>query len=263
MAAADASSTLPVFVELAGNPVRWRILAELATSDRRVRELTTAIGVPQNLVSYHLGRLRAGGVVGARRSSADGRDSYYSIDLARCGELIATAGAALHPSLRIATLDSASTHPGRATRRVPRVLFLCTGNSARSQMAEAFLAEQAGPRVRAFSAGSNPKPLHPNAVRVMRGRGIDISSHRSKHLGRYARQTFDHVITLCDRVREVCPEFRGHPRVAHWSMADPSSAGVTNRRTLPAFEQTADAIEARVRFLLPVITDPDPRRSPA
>ncbi len=174
MVAADPSSTLPVFVELVANPVRWRILAELAISDRRVRELTAATGEPQSLVSYHLGCLRAGGVVGVRRSSADRREAYYSVDLARCGEMIAATGPALHPGLRFAMLDGGSDGPGRVSRRVPRVLFLCTGNSARSQMAEAFLAELAGPRVRAFSAGSNPKPLHPNAVRVMRDRGIDI-----------------------------------------------------------------------------------------
>ncbi|HEY3724085.1 MAG TPA: MarR family transcriptional regulator [Acidimicrobiia bacterium] len=261
MLAAGPPSTLPVFVELAGNPLRWRLLAELAMSDRRVRELTAATGEPQSLVSYHLGRLRAGGVVGVRRSSADGRDAYYSLDLARCGEMIAATGAALHPGLSLATPDGRSDGPGRSSRRVPRVLFLCTGNSARSQMAEAFLSAQAGPRVRAFSAGSNPKPLHPNAVRVMRARGIDISTQRSKHLDQFLRQHFDHVITLCDRVREVCPELPGHPCAAHWSMADPSSAGTTNRQTLPAFKKTAEAIETRVRFLLPVITQPRPRRS--
>ena len=158
-------------------------------------------------------------------------------------------------------LDGGSDGPGRVSRRVPRVLFLCTGNSARSQMAEAFLAELAGPRVRAFSAGSNPKPLHPNAVRVMRDRGIDISAKRSKHLDQYRKQHFDHVITLCDRVREVCPELPGHPAVAHWSMPDPSSAATTKRQTLPAFEQTADVIETRVRFFLPVIARSRPRRS--
>jgi len=250
-----------VFVELAGNPLRWQILAELAKSDRRVRELTAATGEPQSLVSYHLGRLRAGGMVGVRRSSADGRDAYYSLDLARCGEMLAATGAALHPGLRLTTPDGGSDGPDRGARRAGRVLFLCTGNSARSQMAEAFLAARAGPRVRAFSAGSRPKPLHPNAVRVMRARGIDISTQRSKHLDQYLGQHFDHVITLCDRVREVCPEFPGHPRVAHWSMPDPSSAGATNRETLAAFKQTADEIETRVRFLLATMTQPRPRRS--
>src|SRR6516165_6693075 len=91
----------PRFLRLAGHPVRWRLLTELAYSDRQVRELTDLLGRPQNLVSYHLSRLRADGIVTMRRSSADGRDAYYSVDLARCGELLTAAGAALHPGLRL------------------------------------------------------------------------------------------------------------------------------------------------------------------
>src|ERR687892_1075386 len=90
----------PAFMHLAANPLRWRLLIELARSDRRVRELCDLVDEPQNLVSYHLGKLRAEGVVSRRRSAADGRDSYYVLDLARCGELLAASGAALHPALR-------------------------------------------------------------------------------------------------------------------------------------------------------------------
>src|ERR1700678_1986422 len=82
----------PGFLALAGHPVRWRLLGELARSDRQVRELTALAGQPQNLVSYHLRKLRAGGLVVMRRSSADGRDAYYSIDLVRCGALLAGGG---------------------------------------------------------------------------------------------------------------------------------------------------------------------------
>jgi ArsR family transcriptional regulator, arsenate/arsenite/antimonite-responsive transcriptional repressor / arsenate reductase (thioredoxin) len=89
----------PGFLRLAGHPLRWRLLTELARTDRQVRELTGLLDQPQSLVSYHLGRLRAGGLVSARRSSADGRDSYYRIDLARCRELLAETGLALHPGL--------------------------------------------------------------------------------------------------------------------------------------------------------------------
>ena len=92
------------------------------------------------------------------------------------------------------------------------MLFLCTGNSARSQMAEALCEQLSGGAVRAASAGSHPKPLHPNAVRVMRERGIDIAGRRSKHLDEFAGRRFDYVISLCDRVREVCPEFPGGTR---------------------------------------------------
>src|ERR687896_787482 len=91
----------PSFLRLAGHPLRWQLLSELARSDRQVRELTRALGKPQSLVSYHLGRLRAGRLVLMRRSSADGRDAYYSVDLARCGELLAAAGGALPPGLAL------------------------------------------------------------------------------------------------------------------------------------------------------------------
>jgi protein-tyrosine-phosphatase len=114
------------------------------------------------------------------------------------------------------------------------VLFLCTGNSARSQIAEALVARMTGGGVKAASAGSHPKPLYPNAVQVMRKRGIDISGNRTKHLDEFMTQRFDAVITLCDRVREVCPEFPSHPALVHWSMPDPAQAGPTNQASWAA-----------------------------
>src|SRR4051812_12276069 len=89
----------PRFLRLAGHPLRWRLLGELARSDRRVGELCDRAGQRQSLVSYHLRQLRDGGLVSARRSLADGRDSYYVLELARCGELLVSAGASLHPAL--------------------------------------------------------------------------------------------------------------------------------------------------------------------
>src|SRR6266700_5104901 len=91
----------PSFLRLAGHPLRWQLLCELARSDRQVRELTGLLGQPQSLVSYHLGRLLEGQLVRTRRSAADRRDAYYSLDLARCGELLVATGAALHPGLRL------------------------------------------------------------------------------------------------------------------------------------------------------------------
>ena len=251
----ETVASVPEFVRLAGHPLRWRLLTELAGGDKRVRELTAATGETQNLVSYHLGRLRAGSLVQARRSSADGRDSYYSVDLARCTALLAATGTALHPGLRLAAVRPERERHSRS-RRAPRVLFLCTGNSARSQMAEAFIADRVTSPIRVFSAGSRPKPLHPNAVRVMRSRGIDIGGCRSKHLDEFARRRFDHIVTLCDRVREVCPEFPGNPQSTHWSMPDPSTAGATDAETYPAFERTAAEIERRVDFLLAILEQP-------
>ena len=239
----------PSFVRLAGHPLRWQLLSELGRSDRQVRELCALIGRPQSLVSYHLGRLRTEQLVSMRRSSADRRDAYYSLDLARCGELLAATGSALHPGLRLARAPS-SRRPGRAGGARPRVLFLCTGNSARSQMAEALVEHLSEGAIDVFSAGSHPKPLHPNAVRVMRERGIDIAGRRSKHLGEFTRQPFDYVISLCDRVREVCPEFPDRPDLVHWSIADPAREGDTDAQTYPAFERTATDLATRIPFLL-------------
>jgi protein-tyrosine-phosphatase/DNA-binding transcriptional ArsR family regulator len=244
----------PAVFQLAGHPLRWQLLVELAESDRRVGELIDALDQSQPLVSYHLRQLRVGGVVTARRSSFDGRDSYYSLDLEGYSRLLADAGAALHPALQL------SVHPALAAtrpRRRSRLLFLCTGNSARSQMAEALLRELSGGRVQAFSAGSKPKHIHANAVAVMRARGINISKQQSKHLERFARQRFDCVVTLCDRVREVCPEFPGEPRAIHWSIADPAAQPGTDAETYPAFERTAAELETRIGFLLHRLSTPN------
>jgi protein-tyrosine-phosphatase/DNA-binding transcriptional ArsR family regulator len=249
----DAPATSPDFLRLTGHPVRWQLLSELARSDRQVRELTALVGQRQSLTSYHLGQLRGAGLVTMRRSSADKRDTYYSLDLAVCRTLLAEAGAALHPGLRLVppAFTAQADGPGRRPGRPPvRVLFLCTGNSSRSQMAEAILERLGGARVGAASAGSHPKPLHPNTVRVMRERGIDISGRRSKHLNEFIEQRFDHVISLCDRVREVRPDFPGPPAVAHWSIPDPAAGQAADEHGYPAFVRTADELNTRIQFLL-------------
>jgi protein-tyrosine-phosphatase len=228
--------------------LRWQLLRELAQSDRAVRELTELTDEPQNLVSYHLRQLRDGGVVFARRSSADGRDSYYAIDLSACQEALQAAGGSLHPALWLA--PGTSVAEAMQARRRRRVLFLCTGNSTRSQIAEALLERMSDETVAAASAGSHPKPLHPNAVRVLKKRGIDISANRTKHLDEFLTQRFDTVITLCDRVREVCPEFPSHPQLMHWSVPDPALEGPTDRASYPAFERTVADYDQALSFLL-------------
>jgi protein-tyrosine-phosphatase/DNA-binding transcriptional ArsR family regulator len=237
----------PLLFRVAGHPLRWQLLTELARSDHRVRELTSAVGEPQSLVSYHLGRLRSAGIVSTQRSSHDGRDSYYSLNLERCGELLVQGGDALHPGLRFVP---STAEAGRNRPRAPQVLFVCTGNSARSQIAEALLQELSGHRVDGFSAGSSPKPLHANAVRVLRERGIAWSDRQPKHLRTFSRRRFDYVITLCDRVREVCPEFPGGPETIHWSIPDPAAEPGSDAETYPAFERTAADLETRIGFLL-------------
>lgn len=245
----------PVFLQLVAHPVRWGLLRELVSSDRAVWELTQLLGERQSLVSYHLRQLRAEGLVSMRRSSADGRDTYYAVDLVRCGELLQNAGGALHPGLELVpALPRARQTDGRR-RRKKRILFLCTGNSARSQIAEALLTKMTDGAIDAASAGSNPKPLHRNAIRVMHKRGVDIRANRTKHLDEFAAERFDLVITLCDRVREVCPEFPSHPRLVHWSIPDPALEGPTDRASSPAFERTATELETRIGFLLRLLDE--------
>ncbi len=243
------------FLRLAGEPVRWQLLRELARSDRHVQELTELVGRPQNLVSYHLGKLRSAGLVRARRSSADGRDAYYTVDLDRFGGLLAVTGQALHRGLRLVPAAVPAPLPDGS----PRLLFLCTGNSARSQIAEALAVARSQGQVQAFSAGSRPKPVHPNAARVLLEHGIELGDRRSKHLDRFRAEQFGHVITLCDKVREVCPEFPGHPGYLHWSIPDPAASGGDDQATYPAFRRIAADLDIRIGYLLAGLGTPASR----
>jgi ArsR family transcriptional regulator, arsenate/arsenite/antimonite-responsive transcriptional repressor / arsenate reductase (thioredoxin) len=234
----------PAFVRLAAHPLRWRLLAALAGCDHRVRELVDLVGEPQSLVSYHLRLLRDGGLVTASRSSFDGRDSYYHLDLDRCAAALSGAAAALHPALRQQSPPEPPTGGG--------VLFVCTGNSARSPIAEALLRHRTGGRIEVASAGIRPRAeLHPDAVRVLRRDfGIDLGDRRPRHFDTLTGHRFDYVISVCDKAREACPEFPGHPRRMHWSIPDPATSGDPRH----AFAHTAAALDTRVRHLLPVLT---------
>jgi protein-tyrosine-phosphatase len=227
------------------------MLVELAGSDRQVGELTDLVGEPQGLVSYHLARLRDGGLVSARKSSFDGRATYYRVHLDRCGELLAATGAALHPALQSSGAPQRARRLAKDRRHARiKVLFVCTGNGTRSQIAEALLRDKAGDMVEVVSAGSHPKPIHPNTIKVLAEKGIDIASAQSKPLTQFSGRHFDYVITLCDKVREICPKFPGRGRTLHWSIEDPSAAPGTPRTTAPAFRAVADDLESRIGFLI-------------
>jgi protein-tyrosine-phosphatase len=247
------TGTVPPLLELIGHPVRWQLVLELARSDRRVRELVALVDQPQSLVSYHLGRLQSDdvAVVTRRRSSADGRDHYFSLELGRCAELLAAAGGSIHPALGIP--PTIPSPPAASRSRPARVLFLCTGNSARSQLAEALAQQLGNGSVRAFSAGSKPKPIHRNAIRVASEHGVDLGGRRSKHLSQFVHQRFDQVITMCDRVREVCPEFPGGAELIHWSVPDPSLVGASDEENYAAFQLVATEIERRIHFWLAAV----------
>jgi arsenate reductase (thioredoxin) len=130
------------------------------------------------------------------------------------------------------------------------VLFLCTGNSARSQVAEGLLRTLAGDRFEVFSAGSQPSRVNPLAIAAMDERGIDIRSQRSKHLNDYLGQPFDFVITVCDNAAESCPLFPGPARRIHWSFPDPAGVVGNEAERLVAFRQVRDALEAQLHTWL-------------
>ncbi|WP_082978542.1 helix-turn-helix domain-containing protein [Mycobacterium sp. 1081908.1] len=239
---ATKRAEVPPLMQMASHPVRWALLAELAAGDHRVRELAAAVDEPQNLVSYHLRLLRSAGLIDARRSNFDARDTYYHLNVARCAAEFAGAASALHPALA----------PVATTRPAGSVLFLCSGNSARSPMAEALLRTKGGGRIRAASAGSHPKAqLHTNAVRIMRDLyGIDLGGARPRPLAAVSRRRFDCVITLCDKVREYADD-HGVATTMHWSLPDPSAAA--GRASYPEFRRVATELNDRIEFLLPTL----------
>jgi protein-tyrosine-phosphatase len=234
----------PEVLKLAGHPIRWGVLMRLARSDYRVQELVAFLQLPQNLVSYHLRQLRAGNLVTERKSSADERSVYYSLDLEQFRVLYVHAGSQLHPALTDSHIDpGAENQSGKASQMPLRVLFLCTENSARSQMAEALLRHLSQGTIEAFSAGSHPAAqIHPLALQV-----------HPKHFDEFRGQHFDTIVTVCDRVREVCPAFPDDPERIHWSFPDPALVEGSEEIRYHAFEQTSLQLTTRVRFLITLL----------
>ena len=242
----------PGVLKLVAHEVRWNLLQHLSRSDYRVNDLVERLRLPQNLVSYHLKQLRQGHLVTERRSSADERAVFYSLDLKRFQELYLAAGETLHPGVT-ADVFALPFHANESHRPL-RILFLCTENSARSQMAEALLRHLSHGTVEAFSAGSIPaEQIHPLARRCMEKSGIDISQQYPKHFEMFRGQHFDAIVTVCDRVMESCPTFPDDPELIHWSFLDPATVQGTDEERLHAFEQTSVQLSMRIRFLLTLL----------
>jgi arsenate reductase (thioredoxin) len=129
-----------------------------------------------------------------------------------------------------------------------RVLILCTGNSARSQMAEGLLRHDAGDRFEVASAGTQPSQVRPEAIRVMQELGIDISNHRSKSVDEFAGQNFDYVLTVCDHAKETCPIYPGHTNRLHHTFKDPAAIQGAEERRLSAFRKIRDQIRSYLRI---------------
>ena len=131
-----------------------------------------------------------------------------------------------------------------------RVLFVCTHNSARSQMAEGFVRHYAADRFEAFSAGTEATAVRHEAIRVMGELGIDISRQESKTVERYIGEPFEWVITVCDRARQSCPVFPGAESTAHWGFDDPADAEGTEEQRLQVYRRVRDEINARVKMFV-------------
>jgi arsenate reductase (thioredoxin) len=141
----------------------------------------------------------------------------------------------------------------------PRVLFLCTGNSARSQMAEGLLRAMAGERFEVLSAGTHPAGVNPLAIEAMQEIGIDISTHRSKNVKEFRGRPIEYVVTVCDRAKESCPIFPGTYKFLSWGLDDPSAATGTTEERLQVFRRIRDQISRHIEQQFMAVTQPETR----
>jgi len=238
---------LPQVIKLLAHDLRWKLIQLLSQGDYRVSELVAHLDEPANLTSYHLKQLRESGFVYTRRSDADGRDTYYSINLDKLRDEYQAAGRLIHPALVQREMVSAEKS-GKL-----RVLFVCTHNSARSQMAEGLLRNLSDGATEVFSAGSHPTRVHPEAIRTMDELNIDIRHHESTHISAVQDKPFDYVITVCDQAREVCPKFPGEGQQLHWGVSDPSDVE-DERERQHAFAETARKLASRIEYFLHTVS---------
>lgn len=231
---------MPEALRLLGDETRWRLIGELRWSDRQVSELCERLGLPQNLVSYHLGVLRQAGLVRTHRSDADGRVFYYGLDLAALQRHLQSIGGAL-------ALPMHSAPPSSVTGPV---LFICTRNSARSQIAEAWLRHLSGGRIITRSAGTAPAGVQSLAVQVMAEAGIDIGYQRAKSIADVIDPAPAVVVTVCDLAREKCIATLDAPLCLHWSIPDPVAVAGDESERLAAFRAVRDELRVRVEGLL-------------
>lgn len=234
------------FFKVLADETRLAVMRLLARSDLRVGEIVEQLNAPQNAVSYHLKQLRSLGLLRDQRSHSDGRDVYYSVDLERLQALYLAAGAALHPGM------NAHLSAETATQRIDcplRVLFLCTHNSARSQLAEGTMRQLGGASVEVWSAGSEPAQVHPLTLELLTELGIDTAAHVAKSLEQFHGQSFDYVITVCDRARDSCPTFPDDPAQIHWSIPDPTTIEDEQARRA-TFLKVRRELSTRIHYLL-------------
>ena len=286
-----AMTSSPEVLSVLAHDLRWTIVGLLVPGDLRTGELVSSTGQAPSLVSYHLARLRDAGLVRVRRSAADGRDSYHALDLDALGQAVADMATRIHPALIHPGLPGEMAGPGlrgdvagpglrgdmagsglrgdmadpglqgevagpaadpSGSRTSAQVLFICSGNSARSPMAAGWLNHLGAGRVTARSAGVTPRPVQPLAVAAMAEHGVDISGHQATRVSGLTGHSFTRVVTLCDRARENCGELPAASAAMHWSIPDPARAHPPD---LDAFRATARELHTRIRYLLPALVE--------
>jgi ArsR family transcriptional regulator len=228
-------------LKLIADETRWRLLLALRWSDYQVGELVERLALSQNLVSYHLGILRQAGLVQVHRSDADARANYYGLNLGALDALFSRLSnvLALPQAARFGIVPAT-------------VVFLCTANSARSQMAEGWLRQLSGGRITVRSAGTEPRSLHPLAVDVMAEAGIDIGYQQAKHVTDLAGLQPDLVVTVCDIAREQCAVWQAAGAHLHWSISDPVAVRDPAAQAA-AFRAVRDDLHRRVQGLLALL----------
>jgi arsenate reductase len=228
----------------------FRALAREAPSGLAAGAIAEQLGVPPSTLSFHLEHLVNAGLVRRKR---EGRSLVYSLDVGALNEFLWFLGedccqgsvALSAPTARIvARVEGAATPVVQ-----PRVLFLCSRNSARSQMAEAILRREAGDRFEALSCGLRPQEIHPLTLRVLEEVGLDTSPLRSKDLGDFlGKVSIHHAIIVCETANDHCPKL--HPfalNLLYWPFPDPVAAEGTEDERLQAFRAVRDAIEERIQ----------------
>jgi protein-tyrosine-phosphatase/DNA-binding transcriptional ArsR family regulator len=236
----------PQLFKLLAHDLRWQMLLALSIGDLRVQELAAISQQPQNLVSYHLGRLLQAGLLREHRSIADGREVYYSLDIDHLKDMYFVSGRALHPGL-----GANQAVPGILPPSPPlRVLFLCTHNSARSQMAEGLMNLRSQGYVLALSAGLEPTMIHPMTIQVMDELGIDTAAQYAKPLAFFQDQEFDALVSVCDRSRPAASSFPLARDRLHWSLPDPLEAQGGYDQQLAVFRSVAAELDSRIGHLL-------------
>jgi arsenate reductase len=239
--------SLATMLKALGHPARLEMLKTLARDgEAGCLEIMRGVPLAQSTVSEHLRVLKEAGLVHQR--SPSGR-SAYRIDRGALVWLKQSVIALGEPVEEVSPVSK-------------RVLFLCTGNSARSIIAEALLKDMGGPDFHVSSAGTDPRGIHPLTAKVLAMAGLDVSDSRSKHLSEFLEQQFDYVITVCDAAAERCPVFPGDPQRIHWSFADPAAVEGSEVEKLAAFQATLREMRNRLAPFIEVARRSTPARPP-